>query len=118
VGGQLIALYTLDDGSFVLQIGTICFSVDESLEATMQQKRWSREISFRQGGKTATVVDRSRGYFPQLLSVSRLIAALALDDLDLDDLLGDVYNWTSNRQTIPRNLFAMRLAEEKAPQPA
>lgn len=116
VSGQVITLYTLDDRSFVLQIGTVRFLVDESLEVTTQQKRWAREISFRQGDKVATIVDRTRGSVSQMLSVSGFIAAIALDDLDLGDLLGDVYTWFANRQIIPRDVFAMRLAEEKVSQ--
>lgn len=114
VGGDVVALYSLDGGSFNIQIGKTRFSLSESLEATIQEKRWKREVSLRQQEKLVTIVDRSRGRLPQMLSVPRLLDALALDDLDLDDLVGDVCNWISHRQTIPRDLFVKRLSEENA----
>ena len=97
---------------FTLQIEKVRFSLNDLLETTLQQGRWSRNISFHQETRDVIVVDRSRGDFCRWLSISSVLNAIALDDLDHDDLLGDVYNWVTNRQLFSRDLFSSRLARQ------
>lgn len=112
VGGRLIALYITNSNNFILQIGKVHFVIDESFEIAISPKRFFRKILLRQGSKSITVIDVTRGDFP--LSVSRFIGALSLDDWDVDDLLGDLHTWATNPKIIPRDLFIMRLLEENS----